>query len=117
MKCIVPNCKSKSTKNSNISFHVFPKEQEPVFFKWLTAIGMSHSTFKANSSARKFVCSNHFVPDAFRFRSTLSKNYEGCRPRLKANAIPNIMVISHETSPVEISQAGASAVSTKNECC
>ncbi|CAB3230158.1 unnamed protein product [Arctia plantaginis] len=78
--CCVKGCSNNSNHkkkdpNSLISFHAFPCNQE-LKTKWLKAIGRPN--WVPPSHAR--ICSTHFNHDQM--------NYEGCRIRIKDDAVP-----------------------------
>lgn len=83
--CCVPHCTSDSRQDSckNLSFHIFPQDEERVK-KWIIAIRRDIGPgFKITKGTR--VCSLHFTPDAYEPTTP----YRKIR-RLKKDSVPSV---------------------------
>uniref|UniRef100_A0A2A4K4Y2 THAP-type domain-containing protein n=1 Tax=Heliothis virescens TaxID=7102 RepID=A0A2A4K4Y2_HELVI len=91
VKCVVPSCKNNSSKhnkkNSNISYHRFPKRQETIE-RWKNAIKRPNWEPHSNS----YICSDHFDS------SYVSESKKGLR-MLTEDAVPELHL--EEKSKIE----------------
>ena len=94
--CIVPNCHKTSNMGKKYRFHKFPKEGNPNFIRWLTAIGISCNDYKAALPWKRFVCSRHFADEAYKKQYGLYIR----KPNLKPDALPTLCMTTVEWRPL-----------------
>ncbi|KAK9874329.1 hypothetical protein WA026_002679 [Henosepilachna vigintioctopunctata] len=103
-------CKISSEKDSNISFHRFPKN-DIHREKWLKSLGLDGVKISTSSK----LCSRHFPEDSFQIR-------DGGRRDLKPSALPSYriglekMYSDDSIVPEEINSEGVNSDLGKDEC-
>ena len=91
--CVAFGCKSRAKKGDGLSFHSFPKDNEPLRQKqWVHYCKRKDFTKPSEYSK---LCSKHFSRDCFeRDPEKMEKHgYENAQPHLKPDAVPDIPLV------------------------
>ena len=91
--CVAFGCNSRAKKGDGISFHSFPKDNEPLRQnQWVLYCKRQDFT---KSSKHSKLCSKHFTRDCFeRDPETMKKyGYENALPTLKTDAVPDVPLV------------------------
>ena len=89
--CVAVNCSNQTENNSQVSFHVFPKDKA-LRKAWEAAIG------RTSLPASGRLCSDHFTAESYEITSVMKlqlckeeySERKSTRRRLKKGAIPTI---------------------------
>ncbi|XP_076299443.1 uncharacterized protein LOC143218242 [Lasioglossum baleicum] len=102
--CCIKNCKERQNRDTNISFHKFPKDPE-LREKWIKAINCEN--FEPSAHSR--VCSKHFESDCFVGNSWSSKR------NLRYDTIPRVSEVPEVSriQPTEV--ANIPCIKIENE--
>ena len=87
--CAVYGCTNRFSKESSVSFHQFPLQNNDLCKKWI--IAMKRDKFVPTKTS--YICSSHFLPDDY---ATAQISY---RPKLKSNAVPSIFSFPERLLP------------------
>ena len=92
--CVAFGCKSraKKKKGDGLSFHSFPKDNEPLRQKQLVHYCKRKDFTKPSEYSK--LCSKHFSRDFERDPEKMEKHgYENAQPHLKPDAVPDIPLV------------------------